>query len=73
MTGELPLRIVVVGPPPGVAIQMQRGRFELLAPGRKTSKALSFDFTIRLGEPKTPGTVAPRRVRAGTGGCALST
>jgi hypothetical protein len=57
MTGELPLRIVIVGPPPGVAIQMQRGRFELLAPSRNTSKALSFDFTIRLGEPKTPSTL----------------
>src|SRR6185295_9717810 len=62
MTGELPLRIVVVGPPPGVPIQMQRGRFELLPPTRSTRDALTFDFTIRLGEPKAPD--APRESAA---------
>jgi hypothetical protein len=47
--GELKLRVVVEGPPPGVSIQVQRGRSGLLAPTRRDKSSVSFDFSVRLG------------------------
>ena len=46
---ELPLRIVVEGPPAGVAFAVQRGRAELLAPSAATADAVTFDFPVRVG------------------------
>ena len=54
--GELPLRIVVREPPPGVAVQLQRGANELIAPSHRTTETLVFDFTVRLGAPQPDGT-----------------
>jgi len=54
-TGELPLRITVERPPRGVAIQVQRGRDDLLAPSRSSPEEISFDFTVRLGAPRSSG------------------
>lgn len=52
---ELPIRIVVRKPPPGVAVQVQRGPSELVAPSRRTSETLAFDLTVRLGRPQGDG------------------
>jgi hypothetical protein len=46
---EIPLRITVVSPPPGVAFAVQLGREGLLGPVRSAPDALTFDFTLRLG------------------------
>jgi hypothetical protein len=53
---EIPIRIAVVRPPPGVAMRVQCGRADLLPPTRETADALSFDFTVRAG-----GTLADGR------------
>ena len=55
MTGDLRLRITVAGPPAGVAMQVQRGRCEFLPPSRTSPDSISFDFAVRLGEPRKPG------------------
>ncbi|MDB4948450.1 MAG: hypothetical protein JWM27_1099 [Gemmatimonadetes bacterium] len=52
---ELPLRITVLGPPPGVAFAVQRGRDELLPPTRTTAAEVSFDFTVRVAPSSTDG------------------
>ena len=57
LTGDLRVRITVEGPPAGVAVQVQRGRDELLPPTRTNRQAMSFDFTVRLGPPQTAGTL----------------
>lgn len=51
---ELPLRITVLRPPPGVAFAVQRGRDGLLAPARASAEALSFDLTVRAA-PRAGG------------------
>lgn len=48
MDRELPIRITVVRPPPGVAFAVQRGRFELLAPREAEPGAIRFDFALRV-------------------------
>lgn len=45
---EIPLRITLVGPPPGVTFCLQRGRDELVSQQRSTGAPLSFDFTVRV-------------------------
>jgi hypothetical protein len=40
---ELPLRIVVRGPPPGVVVRLQRRAEELVAPSQRTAETLAFD------------------------------
>jgi hypothetical protein len=52
---DLRLRVTVEDPPPGVAIQVQRGRDGLLPPSRSSKTSISFDFTVRLGAPRVPG------------------
>jgi hypothetical protein len=47
---ELRLRVNVIDPPKGVLFQMQRGRSDLVPPARQSSKALQFDFAVRIGE-----------------------
>jgi hypothetical protein len=53
---ELPLRIVVLRPPPGVTFAVQRGRSGLLAPTDASAEALAFDLTVRVA-PRGDGTV----------------
>jgi hypothetical protein len=68
---ELPLRIVVDGPTPGVRLRLQRGRGELVEPASETASEVAFDFTVRVdlsrGAPNflgpfTQGTPAARFV-----------
>src|SRR5688572_27975838 len=49
---ELPLRIIVVNPPPGVTFAVQSGRKDLVPPARTTSKELGFELSVRLGTPR---------------------
>lgn len=49
------MRITVEHPPAEVAIQMQRGRDQLLPPTRSSRGSISFDFSVRVGEPGTSG------------------
>jgi hypothetical protein len=46
---ELPLRIVVDQPVPGVLLKLQRGRTDLVEPTAATPAAVVFDFTVRVG------------------------
>jgi hypothetical protein len=48
MKQEIPIRITVVRPLPGVAMQVQRGRDELLAPTEALDGSLSFDLPIAV-------------------------
>ena len=48
MKYEIPVRIVVTNPYPGVTMQVQKGRDELLPPAKSTEKALVFDFAITV-------------------------
>jgi len=59
----LRLRITVVDPVPGVALRVQSGRAELLAPSRTSEIEISFDFAVRIdrrptGEPNFLGPFA---------------
>lgn len=45
---EIPLRIVVVGPPANVVFALQRGRSELHQVTRSAGAAISFDFSVRV-------------------------
>lgn len=49
MDRQLPLRITVVRPPAGVAIQVQRGRTELVPPTAATDDTVTFDFRCVSG------------------------
>lgn len=55
MDGEIPARVVVVGPLPGVSLAVQRGRDGLLAPTVASAARLQFDFSLRLGKPLADG------------------
>jgi hypothetical protein len=44
----VPLRIVLRDPIPGVALRLQSGRDELVAPTSATSSSVVFDFTVRV-------------------------
>lgn len=55
MDGEIPARVVVVEPLPGVSLAVQRGRDGLLAPGIADATRLQFDFSLRLGRPLADG------------------
>jgi len=50
METELPLRITVQNPPPGVTFAVQKGRAGLLPPASQTADALVFDLVVRVGE-----------------------
>src|SRR5688572_17832457 len=45
---EVPLRIVLVDPPPDVAFAIQRGRSELHQVTRSKGESISFDFELRV-------------------------
>lgn len=60
---DLLLRITVVGPPPGVRFQLQRGRGELEPAVQTTCTAITFEFPLRVarrptGEPNFLGPFA---------------
>ena len=44
----LPLRIVVLRPPPGVALAVQRGRSDMLPPARTSEDAAVFELSVRV-------------------------
>ena len=48
MKHEIPIRIIVEDPLEGVAMLVQRGKDELLAPSDATAKALFFDLEISV-------------------------
>jgi hypothetical protein len=52
----LPLRIVVLHPPAGVALAVQRGRSDLLPPARTSNEAAVFELSVRVA---TRGDGAP--------------
>src|SRR5438067_2105515 len=45
---EVPMRITVARPPPGVRFCLQSGRSNLVSPTLSTGKDISFDFTVRV-------------------------
>ena len=55
MDRELPIRVTVIGPPPGVTFAMQRGKDELLPPSKVSGESLLFDLSIRVSERKSGG------------------
>ncbi|MGH7427559.1 MAG: DUF5990 family protein [Gemmatimonadales bacterium] len=52
---EVPIRIVVVSPVPGVLLRVQGGRSDLLAPSRADTAEVVFDLTLRVGPPRADG------------------
>ena len=52
---ELPLRITVVDPIPGVSLRLQSGRAELLEASSETASEVSFDFPVRVGPSQPDG------------------
>lgn len=56
MPQELPLRITLVQVPAGVTFCLQRGKAELVAPTQIAGDQISFDFTVRIGQPQANGT-----------------
>jgi len=52
---ELHLRITVVNPIPGVWLRLQSGRADLIEPTVIAPSEISFDFTVRVGEPQPDG------------------
>lgn len=46
----LPLRITVLGPPPGIMWALQLGRDELVKPTSTTRARISFDFAVEVVE-----------------------
>ncbi|MGE0352385.1 MAG: DUF5990 family protein [Gemmatimonadales bacterium] len=52
---ELPLRITVVNPLPGVRLRLQSGRADLVDPAAHTASEVSFDFSVRVGPPQPDG------------------
>jgi hypothetical protein len=55
MDRELPIRVTVIEPPPGVTFAMQRGKNELLPPSKGSAKSLVFKLSIRVSERKAGG------------------
>jgi hypothetical protein len=46
--GEVPLRVVVVRPPAGVRLGVQRGRDEIVGAADSVGEDLAFDFAVRV-------------------------
>lgn len=74
---EVTLRIVVMDPPCGVRFQLQRGAKALDPPTSTNSKAITFEFPVRIGKrpdgqpnvlgPNTQGPPAGRFVYVNSG------
>lgn len=54
---SVPMRIILLDPPPGVQFAVQRGRSELLEPAVEQRGAIQFALSLRLGSPLPDGTV----------------
>jgi hypothetical protein len=52
---ELPLRITVLDPLPGVWLRLQSGRADLVEASARTPSEVSFDFSVRVGPPQPDG------------------
>lgn len=52
---EIALRVVVLHPPPGVAMRMQHGRAGLLEPSFASSERLVFNLSVRVGGTRADG------------------
>lgn len=48
MKHEIPVKIIVNNPPPGIRIMVQRGKDELLAPSKHGPDAAEFDLTLTV-------------------------
>jgi hypothetical protein len=48
MKYEIPFRIIVTDPPPGVDMKVQKGRAELLEPAAATKSLRMFEFSLRV-------------------------
>ena len=48
MKHQIPVRIIVLRPLPGVEMMVQRGRDELLRPNSKSAEELVFDFELTV-------------------------
>ena len=55
MDHELPIRVTVLRPPPGVTFAMKRGKGELLSPAKVTAESLVFDLSLRVSKRKAGG------------------
>jgi uncharacterized protein DUF5990 len=55
MVREVPLRIAVVRPPPGVGWAVQSGRKDLIEPSERSDAMIAFDLSVRLGAPRPDG------------------
>lgn len=55
MDRELPIRVTVLEPLPGVTFAIQRGKNELLPPSKVSARSLVFDLSIRVAERKSGG------------------
>lgn len=55
----VPMRLVVAGSPPGVAVTMQRGSNENIQPAARNEQDLVFDFEVTV-DGAVPATGAPR-------------
>jgi len=51
MKPQLELRVIVIGPPPGVAFAMQRGRADLIPPVSAANGTLVFEFSLSVADP----------------------
>ncbi|MGB7069263.1 MAG: DUF5990 family protein [Pyrinomonadaceae bacterium] len=62
MKQEVPIRITVENPIRGVVMQVQRGRYELLAPSEMADGSIAFDLSITVdlstGDPNFLGKYA---------------
>lgn len=55
MDRELPLRVTVVRPPSGVAVQIQRGRDGLLPATSVAGDTMTFELTVRVRQAQPGG------------------
>jgi hypothetical protein len=55
MDRELPLRVTLVGPPPGVRFAVQQGKDEYLAPVRATADEIVFELSVRVRNDRPDG------------------
>lgn len=55
MPQELPIRIILVHPPKDVSFCVQHGKAELLPPSHRGNEVITFDLTVRVGEPQSNG------------------
>ena len=55
MSDSVPLRIVVLHPPPEVTFAVQWGKADLLPPTSVSASEVVFEFSVRLGSPRPDG------------------